>query len=292
MEYNIKFKCEGDNLEIIPDSITNNTGITFPNAHTDSTLMCLLAKELKKYKKDTICRVPFCVTVEAEALGGNIKLGDMKNGPRVDSYTFNTIEELASINNIDFEQGRIKEVLEAIKKLNNEGECATLSVEGPFTILSSIIDPMIFYRGIRKNKEKVDEFLKLLEDNIVSYIIEGVKSGAKIISYGDPVGSLDIVGPKVYEEYSGKITYNILKRVEPYLEDAVVHLCGKTSTAFEKLGLSESKAIEFQEKITYGHAINKVLQERKDVKFIGNSCIKRTPFIMDKPVVWEIKLRN
>jgi uroporphyrinogen-III decarboxylase len=290
MEYNIQFKCEGDNLEIIPDSIADNTGITFPRAHTENALMCLLAKELKNHKKDSICRVPFCVTVEAEALGGNIKLGDMKIGPRVDQYAFATIEELESIKNIDFNKGRIKEVLEATQKLNDEGECVALSVEGPFTILSSIIDPMVFYKGIRKNKEKIEEFLKVLEDNIVNYIIEGIKRGAKIISYGDPVGSLDIVGPKVYEQYSGKITYNILKRVEPYLENSIIHLCGKTSTAFEKFNLSISKAIEFEEEITYGEAINRILHERKDVKFIGNSCIKRTPFIMKKPVVWEIKL--
>jgi uroporphyrinogen-III decarboxylase len=290
MEYNIEFKCEGDNLEIIPDNIINSTGITFPRAHTENALMCLLAKEMKNYKKDSICRVPFCVTVEAEALGGNIKLGDMKIGPRVDQYAFATIEELQNIKDIDFNNGRIKEVLDATQKLSNEGECVAISVEGPFTILSSIIDPMVFYKGIRKNKEKIDEFLKVLEDNIVSYIIEGIKRGAKIISYGDPVGSLDIVGPKVYEQYSGKITYNILKRVEPYLENSVIHLCGKTSTAFEKFNLSVSRSIEFEQEITYGDAINRILQERKDVKFIGNSCIKRTPFIMKKPVVWEIKL--
>lgn len=290
MEYNIEFKCVGDNLEVIPDSIVNNTGITFPKAHTDNTLMCLLSKALKNYKKDSICRVPFCVTVEAEALGGNIKLGDMKNGPRVESYAFATIEELGNIKDINFNSGRIKEVLVAVEKLSNEGECVALSVEGPFTILSSIIDPMIFYKGTRKNKEKIDEFLMVLENNIVNYIIKGIKRGAKIISYGDPVGSLDIVGPKVYEQYSGKISYNILKRVEPYLDNAIIHLCGKTSTAFEKYGLSVSKGIEFEEEMTYGNAINKILQDMKNVNFIGNACIKRTPFIMKKPVVWEIKL--
>jgi len=56
MEYNMEFKCVGDNLEVIPDSIVNNTGIIFPKAHTDNELMCLLAKELKNYKKDSICR--------------------------------------------------------------------------------------------------------------------------------------------------------------------------------------------------------------------------------------------
>jgi len=290
MENNIEFKCVGDSLEEIPESIVNNTGITFPKAHTENALMCLLAKELKYYKKDNICRVPFCVTVEAEALGGNIKLGDMKNGPRVASYAFNTIEELENIKNINFNNGRIKEVLEAVEKLNKEGECVALSVEGPFTILSSIIDPMIFYKGTRNNVERIDKFLMVLENNIVSYIIEGIKRGAKIISYGDPVGSLDIVGPKIYQQYSGKISCNILKRVEPYLENSIIHLCGKTSTAFEKYGLSVSKGISFDKEMTYGNAINEILQDMKNVNFIGNACIKRTPFIMKNPVVWEIKL--
>lgn len=290
MENKIGFKCQGDNLEEIPEIIVQSTGLTFPNAHENKEDMVLLSKELKKYKKDIICRVPFCVTVEAEALGANIKLGDMKLGPRVESYAFTSIEELENVKKLDFTKGRIKEVLDAVELLENQGELAVLSVEGPFTIVSSLIDPTIFYRGIRKNKEIVERFFKVIEDNLVEYICEGIKRGAKIISYGDPVGSLDIVGPKVYKDYSGKITYNILKRVEPYLSNAVVHICGKTTTAFEQLGFAASNPITFEEEITYGEAINKIIKEHSNVKFIGNACIKRTPFKMKNPVVYEMKL--
>ncbi|MBB6218555.1 uroporphyrinogen-III decarboxylase [Anaerosolibacter carboniphilus] len=291
MEYTVTFKCEGENLEQIPESIMEQTGIRFPEAHLDQKQMMILAKELKKYKKDQIVRIPFCVTVEAEALGGQIKLGDDKIGPRVDQYLFSAIEELEGIKEIDLNTGRIKEVLDAVEGLSVENETVALNVEGPFTIISSLIDPMIFYKGIRKNKELIDKFMKVIEDNIVEYILAGIKRGAKIISYGDPVGSLDIVGPKVYQEISGRTTYNVLKRIEPFLSGRIVHLCGKTSTAFDKLGFSESHPIEMNEELTYGEAILQLMKDNQGIQFIGHACIKKTPFKMKKSIVWNICLK-
>jgi uroporphyrinogen-III decarboxylase len=292
MENSINFKCQGDNLEEIPAQVSEKIGVTFPEAHTSSKYMALLSKEFKDFTNNSVCIVPFCSTVEAEALGGKIKLGNEKAGPRVESYIFNSIEELAYAKKIDFTNKRIKEVLNCVEDLSNQGEVVCLNVEGPFTIISSLIDPMILYKGIRKNKDIIDNFLVVIEDSIVEYVLEGVKMGAKIISYGDPVGAMDIVGPKVYEHVSAKTTYSILKRLDKELKGkAVMHLCGKTSTAFEKLGLCESIKIEYNDEITYGQAICRVIEDMKDVSIVGHSCIKRTRLMMKKPVVWNIKLK-
>lgn len=84
---------------------------------------------------------------------------------------------------------------------------------GSFTIITSLVDSRIFYKAMRKNKEMVYDFLKIIEDNIIKYMEEGIARGAKIISYADPVGAKDIVGPKVYKDFSGKSSYNILKKI-------------------------------------------------------------------------------
>lgn len=290
MKSKVTFKCVGDNFEMIPDSIVKEKGISFPVAHTNKDDISLLAKELKNHKKDNICRIPFCVTVEAEAMGANIKLGNEKTGPRVDSYIYNNIEELEYIEDIDLSKGRIKEVLDAVEIIKNQGEIVCLNVEGPFTIISSLIDPMIFYRGIRKNRDIVDKFIKVIEDSIVKYILEGIKRGADIISFADPVGAMDIVGPKMYKEVSGKISLNILKRVQPYLNKTLIHLCGKTSTAFEEIGFCEALPIEFDKNITYGQSILELLEKNNDVKIIGHWCIKRTPIKKRESVIWKIQL--
>jgi MtaA/CmuA family methyltransferase len=291
MENKVEFKCEGENLEQIPDIIIEKTGITFPEAHKDKNQMAILAKEIREYKKDTVVRIPFCVTVEAEALGGDIKLGDAKTGPRVRDYRFENVEAMQQMSEMNLESGRIKEVLDCVELLSNQGEVVSLNVEGPFTIISSLIDPINFYKGMRKNKEAVLNIIQVTEDSIVNYIIEGLKRGAKIISYGDPVGAMDIVGPKVYEEFSGKTTYNILKRVEKHLNGAVIHICGKSSVALVKLGFAETIPVEFPEDIKYGEAINFAIKVRKDIKFIGHRCIKKSCFMLGNKILWSIKLK-
>lgn len=291
MQMKAEFKCSSDDFEQISKEVMQKAGVNFPDIHTKSHCMALLAKEIKNNTNNKICIIPFCTTVEAEALGAIIKLGNEKVGPRVREYVFKNIEDLNNIKKIDFTSKRIKQVLDCTKELSSEGEIVSLNVEGPFTIISSLIDPMIFYRCLRKNKEVAQGFLKVIEDSIVEYIEEGIKRGAKIISYGDPVGSIDIVGPKVYEQVSGKITYDILKRIQNNIGSFIVHLCGRTSMAFEKLGLSDSTPIEFDKEMTYADAICRVIDSRNDVKIIGHACIKKSRVLMKKPIVWSINLK-
>lgn len=283
------FKCVSDKMEEIPEYVVEKIGLNFPEVHTKAEYITILSKELKEYKKDSICRVPFCNTVEAEALEGNIKLGDTKAGPRVESYAFNSIEELMNIGEIDLTKKRINEVLKAVEILALEGETVALNVEGPFTIVTSLVDSRIFYKGIRRNKERVYEFLKVMEDNIIKYIKEGIDRGAKIISYGDPAGSLDIVGPKVYKKFSGRTSYNILKRMEKELDQSIIHICGKASTALQNMNFVKSYPIKFKNRLTYGQAIDYVLENKKDINIIGHNCIKRTALELKNSTIWSIE---
>ena len=306
MENKLDFKCVGDNFEQIPKEIIEELKLKFPDLHKNSKDMVKLSIELKKHNNDSLCRVPFCVTVEAEALGADIKLGDEKIGPRVNEYAFNNLEELKNIKEIDFTVGRIQCVLEAVESLSNQEEIAVLNVEGPMTIISSLVDPVVFYKGIRKNREIIDGFIKIIENSVVKYMLEGISRGASIISYGDPAGDLDIVGPKIYKEISGKATINILKTVQQILNNgitngklnnngitqqdldggtiyknsnhSIIHVCGKTSTALEKMGFIQSEPIVYDKQVTYGDALVDLLENSKELLFIGHHCIKTTPF--------------
>ena len=290
MEDKLDFKCIGDNLEEISKEVIEKLQLKFPELHKNWSDMVRLSIELKKHNSDILCRVPFCVTVEAEAMGADIKLGDEKIGPRVNKYIFNNLEELEDIKEIEFTKGRIKQVLAAVESLSSQGEITVLNVVGPMTIISSLMDPVVFYKGMRKNREIIDDFIKVIENSIVEYILEGIKRGASIISYGDPAGDLDIVGPKIFSEISGKATYSILKTVEKSLDHGIIHICGKTSTALEKMGFIRSESLVCNNQLTYGAALIDLLEKSKELKFIGHMCIKRTPFKMKNSNIWDIKL--
>lgn len=290
MEYEINFKCISDNLEEIPEKIVKETGVNFPNVHLDSKQMAVLAKAMKDYHGDNITTVPFCLTVEAEALGADIKMGDEKIGPRVGNYVFNSIEDLEKISLIDLSKERISEVLKAVDILKNDDETVALTVQGPFAIMSCLIDPRLFFKAVKKDKLSVDRFMETICDSIVMYIEEGVKRGAKIISFSDSTGTIDVLGPRMYKEYSGRYAYNILKKVENRLGNSILHICGVTSMSMYKAGLLKLIPIEVEKDITYGDALSKIIEEKSDVRIIGHYCLKKTSLKMRKPIVWKIEL--
>jgi len=289
MSLAVDFKCRGESPEEIPASIIDATGISYYKAHTDKSSMAVIAENLKEYKGDCICRVPFCLTVEAEALGAKVIIPDEETGPRFAEYRFNSVEELVEIEEMDLNCGRINEVLNSIEVLEKKGNIVALNVEGPFTILALLIDPVLLYKGIRKHRELIDEALQVIENSVVKYILAGIEKGAKIISYADPTGALEIVGPKIFRDISGKVSCNVLKRVEGELDGAIVHLCGKTSTALEKTGFCRARPLNVAGGLTYGEAICRFF-EVESIKFIGHGCMKSTPLSMSRPVVRQVEL--
>ncbi len=284
------FKCTGDDLEQIPDEVVSKTGVSLPGAHSDKNSMATLARELRKHRGDVIVRVPFCVTVEAEAYGAHIKLGDVLNGPRVESYRFTSIEEMSNLQSLELNEGRISEVLDAVGILAEAGEKVALSVEGPFTILASLIDPMNFYKGLRKDPQQIQEILAVVEEGIIRYSLEGIKRGASIISYADPVGAIGIIGPKVYREYSGPSSGRITKGIREGGGKVLIHLCGKTSTALEKIEMARSYPIATEGAMTYGQGLLGQLDKATGPIMIGHRCIKRSLDRMANPILWRIEL--
>ncbi|ENK1243481.1 methylcobamide--CoM methyltransferase [Clostridium sporogenes] len=290
MDYDMNFKCILDTGEEIPKEAVKISGVKFPDVHKNARDMAILSKSIREYNDDFFSIVPFCMTVEAEALGGEINLGDEKAGPRVSNYTFKSIEDIKGLKEIDFETKRIKEVLKSVEILKEEGETVIMDVQGPFTIISSLIDPRIFYKAVRKNKDEVERLMEIVEKNSVEFIKEGVKRGADIISFGDSAGTLDILGPKMYKELGGKYTYNVLKDAQNYLQDSIIHLCGITSSSLARSGFVKSNPIEVPEGITYGQAIDHIRKENKNLKILGHSCLRKTTKPMKKAIVWEIQL--
>ena len=76
------FKCTYGNSAGIREAVTNRTNLKFPDAYKHAETMAELAQVLKECDKAPFCELPFCHTVEAEAMGGIINYGNEKTGPR------------------------------------------------------------------------------------------------------------------------------------------------------------------------------------------------------------------
>ena len=82
----VDFKCTYDNLIGISKVVTENTNLTFPDAYKNWDSMAELAMAIKEHNQANYCELPFCHTLEGEALGGIIHYGDENVGPRGKEY--------------------------------------------------------------------------------------------------------------------------------------------------------------------------------------------------------------
>lgn len=68
--------CPGGMMNMITSELMDTCGVTWPEAHTDAEMMAKLA--LANYENGCFenVGVPFCMTVEAEAMGGRSDHGN------------------------------------------------------------------------------------------------------------------------------------------------------------------------------------------------------------------------
>lgn len=282
-----EFKCLGEDNEHIPKELLD-IGMKFPKAYSEKNSIVKLSKELKTYKKDSICFLPFCLTVLPEAFGSQVNLGDHRYLPRIKGYAINSLDEIDDLKDINLKEGRIKEVLEAIEELRKEGEYVALRVEGVFTVIGSIMEPRLFYKLLRKNEEKALRLIEMVEEGIVAYIREGIKRGANIISYGDSSGVESIVGKNIYLNYSGKSNYNIIKRASELADNNLIHICGLTSWSLYNNGFIQFEDIDYDKNLKYGQAILKLLKNNANIKVLGGRCIKNTNTYLKEPSILRV----
>ncbi len=252
--------------------LLEHSALSVPAVHTEADAMAAFALEVREKTRSPWCVLPFCHTVEVEALGAKVRYGDRKSGPRVAEYACRTIDDLLALPVLDPAEGRIAQVLEACRMLHEGGEQVVLEITGPFTLLGGLIDPAALFRALRKEPEKMETVFAHLQRCTLTYMQAAERCGASIISYADPTGGVNIIGPVLAERVAQTFTLPLLRAADRNLQaDTLVHLCPKTAFVLQDTGLARNRRIDLSSVLDYGTGCCTV---RGQVRFVGHGCIK------------------
>lgn len=284
------FSCNHGALEELPPELAAR-GADFIPAYKECGPMLEAAKFIAEKEGSSVVKLPFCVTIEAEAMGAEVEYPDNGSLPAMKSFT-DSVEGLSeSIKNIDFSNGRIREVLKAIAAVREEGGRSILKVEAPFTILLLMAELTDVIKCHRSKPELLRKLLDRISENVESYIRQAAAAGADIISYADPSGAISLMGPELSAQCSGEVTMALLRRLydSPPPEGCVIHLCGRTSSTLEELGLAS-----FSSRIVEGHqSLNEYLLKAKcpgRVLVTGHDCALNIGIKKDELVVYTMDM--
>ena len=239
--------CPGGMMNMVTAELMDACKVYLPEAHTDARMMADLAKAVYEYGCFENVGVPFCMTVEAEAMGAQVDMGSNIFEPRVTGYVMNSASEYGTLSVPDLTQGREAVVLEAIRYLKQDldGVPVVGNLTGPISTASSLMEPMVFYRELRKKNADAHAFLQFVTDQLIAFGKAQIKAGADVIAISDPSGTGEILGPKYFEEFAVKYLNQLIDAFREEGVGTIVHICGQMQPVYKQVAEIRSHVLSF-----------------------------------------------
>jgi len=239
------FICPGGMMNMVTTEVMQRVGISWPGAHLDPPTMARLALEVSRLTGIENLGVPFCMTVEAEAMGARVAMGTRETEPRVVDYPLSDVAEWAHLHEIRPGAGRIGIVTEAVGILAGSGTDLPIiaNLTGPISLATSLIEPMVFFKAMGKQPQVVHKFLSFVTDNLVTFGRILLQAGAHVLTIADPSGTGEILGPRRFAEFALPYLNRILEELGDLCEATIVHICGRLRSIYREINQLKTGAV-------------------------------------------------
>ena len=133
--------CPGGMMNGVVEDVMLKTGIYWPKAHCDAQMMADLARALYESGGFENYGVPFCMTVEAEALGAEADMGGCEVEPHVVRPAIASCAEADRLKPFDVTKGRAAAVVDAVRilKLRSAGVPVIGNITGPVSVAGTLV---------------------------------------------------------------------------------------------------------------------------------------------------------
>lgn len=239
--------CPGGMMNMIVTEILDDD-LNWPSAHTDPVKMAKLAMKSHELGGFENLGVPFCMTVEAEALGASVHLGNCQTEPKVTEYAIRRTADLEGLKSVNFQQGRLKTVIESVAYLKENTVDVPIigNLVGPISLATSILDPMVFYKDLRKNPKEVHKLLEAVTEVIIEFGKKQLAAGADWITISDPSGTGEILGERNFNAFALPYLNKIIDALnEVKTNSVIVHICGRLNQVYGSIQELNNSVISF-----------------------------------------------
>ena len=178
-------------------------------------------------------------------------------------------ESIRKVLEIACASGTMKTTLECIE--NAKPEAVMLKVQAPFSALMLLTGSDRAFQWICSYPAEMHRALRTLTERTAGFCIEAIARGTPLLSLADPSGMPELLGKRRYEEFCAFYTLLLLRKLYPHLEQAVAHICPRTSLVLEKLGLLHAE-VRRTRTDRYADAVLELAAD-STVRWLGHRCI-------------------
>lgn len=230
-----QFTCRPENQEMVSPALISSLGIAPEDIYASVENITAIAAAAGKSAGRDFALLPFCHTVEAKAMGADIRPADDTAGPRAGAYTLNDPGELPPVDiSASADAARL---LRASSALRDGGWRVVYQLSGPISIFSCMTPLSGLFKCWRKTPETVGASLDRLQDMLSRFTEVLCETGVEYISYSDPAGNANILGPKYGSLLTERFTLPFLKRIRETCGDRCsLLICPMTAASLSSGG--------------------------------------------------------
>jgi [methyl-Co(III) methanol-specific corrinoid protein]:coenzyme M methyltransferase len=261
--------CPGGMMNAAVTDVMERGGRTLPEAHHEGALMAELAEDVCTLTGFENFGIPFCMTIEAEALGSGVDYGSLKCEPKIAREAFLHVSETGSFNKDAVGRSkRGRAVIEAAAALAKRNPDIPVigSITGPVSTAASLVDPMNFLKELYRDKENSHRFLAQLTEQLVDWALLLADNGAAAVCIADPTATGEILGPRLFEDYALPYLNRIVQAVHGAGKPVILHICGDVKTVKKHLLSLRSDALSVDAMVN----LALIKEENREITTMGN----------------------
>lgn len=244
---------------------------SWPQAHRDPRKLARLAASTFELTGVPCCTVPFCLTLEGEALGCPVEWGSQATQPQIMEHLESSFDDFAVPGDI-LSRGRIPALLEAISLLaasQRDVQPVNMKVVGPLTLACTLFGAERILLATIEEPDAVKRLLDVLAQFAIELSHAAIQAGADTITVADPAASGDLLSADQFVEFALPYEAQVFATVPV---PTALHICGYTIDLMPHIGATGALAFSFEEKVEVKDA-RRLLG---DVVSIGNVAPVRT----------------
>ncbi|MBS4025246.1 MAG: MtaA/CmuA family methyltransferase [Clostridia bacterium] len=240
----------------------------WPEAHQKGETMAKLAEGAYSILGFDAVRVPFCQTIEAEALGCKVKDAGKEGIPSIDVHPYHVDDEISFPEDF-LQQGRVPELIKAVKILKeNVGDKVAVigGIIGPYSIATSLLGVTDFLKLSVKKPDKLIPYLDVAEQAGTELAKALIEAGADVICIEDMMASMDMISTKIYQTLVAPWQK---RQIEQIAVPTILHICGKLNSVMEDIAETGVTAISVEPKVEIRDALERLEKYDRHIPIIG-----------------------
>ncbi len=265
--------CPGGMMTMACREVMIKTGCRWPEVHRDAEKMAILSLAMRDETGMENLGIPFCMTVEAEALGGEVEDGDEVTEPGVVQYPLMHVSEWKRLKALNpHKDGRLPTILACTGILSKSatGTAVVGNLVGPLSLATSLIEATSLFKALRQAPREVHEFLGFLTGNSIRYAEALIAGGADLVSIADPSATGEILGPKNFETFALPYLNEMTRHIHRLGRPVIVHICGNIHTIAGSIKGLDAECISFDAPVD----VSMMRHTLPGKRLMGNVCTR------------------